>query len=322
MSTSTPTKHLAERVLIRFPKLYAIPLYFMGKYRAPFPPEVIKIETTNACNGKCIYCPRDKMTRKIGFIEEDLYRKVVDECGAEGAKCLHLQNYGEPLLDKNMPSRIAYAKEKGISYLMLFSNGLLLTRAISRKLIDVGLDEISISLDSALPEEHSNTRVNLDYTTVTRNILGFLEERDKNRGKRTKVTLTATVKDMSSNGVRQLREKWNHIVDEIVIQPLHNWGGEKHLGLNKIIKPCSRLWLTMTVLVDGKISLCCVDYNGEYILGDVSKNTLKEIWNSNKYVYYRKKNLFGLKNSQLICSICNLPNKDSPLWTKKILITN
>ena len=44
--------------------------------------------------------------------------------------------------------------------------------------------------------------------------------------------------------------------------------------------PCYRPWLTFTVLWDGRVSLCCADFDGRTILGDLRTSTIQEIWNS------------------------------------------
>ena len=43
-------------------------------------PVIYNIETTNACNMTCIFCPRTtRMTRKIEHLHEDLSQTIVDQ---------------------------------------------------------------------------------------------------------------------------------------------------------------------------------------------------------------------------------------------------
>jgi hypothetical protein len=37
-----------------------------GRDRSPILPEIVQIESTNICNAKCVFCPRDEMHRKQG----------------------------------------------------------------------------------------------------------------------------------------------------------------------------------------------------------------------------------------------------------------
>ena len=58
-----------------------------------YPPEVW-IENTNCCNASCVMCPRDKLTRKLGFMPFELFTKLVDEIVTfpEPIRRLHVHN--------------------------------------------------------------------------------------------------------------------------------------------------------------------------------------------------------------------------------------
>jgi radical SAM protein with 4Fe4S-binding SPASM domain len=42
--------------------------------------------------------------------------------------------------------------------------------------------------------------------------------------------------------------------------------------------PCAQLWEMLYVGYDGRVSACCRDYHGELIVGDVTRQSLSEIW--------------------------------------------
>ena len=46
--------------------------------------------------------------------------------------------------------------------------------------------------------------------------------------------------------------------------------------------PCYRQWLTFTVLWDGRVALCCADFDGRVILGDLRTSTIREVWNGER----------------------------------------
>src|SRR5919199_4591880 len=66
-----------------------------GRDRAPILPEIVQIESTNICNAKCVFCPRDDMHRRQGVMSFDLFRKIVDECAELGISHVRMHNYGE-----------------------------------------------------------------------------------------------------------------------------------------------------------------------------------------------------------------------------------
>ena len=97
---------------------------------------------------------------------------------------------------------------------------------------------------------------------------------------------------------------------------LHNWAG----ALNQqsdVNYPCYRPWLTFTVLWDGRVSLCCADFDGRTILGDLNTSTIQDIWNAEPYLAARRAHLDH--GGPDVCRSCDLPRKDSPLWVRKLV---
>jgi MoaA/NifB/PqqE/SkfB family radical SAM enzyme len=113
----------AERLLSANARPVRTVLLKAGRDRAPRWPEIVQIESTNLCNAKCVFCPRDEMRRRQGVMDFDLYRKVVDETAALGVTHLRVHNYGEPFLDKELVEKVRYAKQKGIAEVGMISNG-------------------------------------------------------------------------------------------------------------------------------------------------------------------------------------------------------
>src|SRR5918995_4259683 len=84
----------AERALRRQAKPVRRLLLATGRDRAPMLPEIVQIESTNICNAKCTFCPRDEMHRRQGIMSFDLFKKVVDECAELGITHVRVHNYG------------------------------------------------------------------------------------------------------------------------------------------------------------------------------------------------------------------------------------
>ena len=98
-----------------------------GRDRAPSMPEIVQIESTNICNAKCVFCPRDDMHRRQGIMTVELFRKIVDECAELGITHVRMHNYGEAFIDRKLVEKVRYAKEKGIQEVGMISNGSLIT---------------------------------------------------------------------------------------------------------------------------------------------------------------------------------------------------
>jgi molybdenum cofactor biosynthesis enzyme MoaA len=148
-----------------------------GRDEAPLP-EIVQIESTNICNAKCVFCPRDDMERRQGIMDMALFRKIADECVELGIEHVRMHNYGEPFVDRALVEKVRYAKQKGVPQVGMISNGSLITEAAARGMIDAGLDAINISVDASGKDTFEKTRLGLKYDKVIANIERLLTLRD------------------------------------------------------------------------------------------------------------------------------------------------
>jgi MoaA/NifB/PqqE/SkfB family radical SAM enzyme len=285
-----------------------------GRDRAPLLPEIVQIESTNICNAKCVFCPRDEMHRRQGVMSFDLFRKIVDECAELGITHVRVHNYGEPFIDRRLVEKVRYAKQKGIREVGMISNGSLITEEVARGMIDAGLDAINISVDAAGREVFEKTRIGLKYDKVIGNIERLVRLR-ADAGRRRPKLILSFVRQNNSADEQAFIEHWKAIADKIHITDLHNWAGTLNRE-SDVTYPCYRPWLTFTVLWDGRVSLCCADFDGRTVLGDLNTSTIQEIWNAQPYRDARRLHLES--GGPDICRSCDLPRKDSPLWITKL----
>jgi MoaA/NifB/PqqE/SkfB family radical SAM enzyme len=305
----------AESVLLSQAKPVRKLMLATGRERSPVLPEIVQIESTNICNAKCVFCPRDEMHRRQGIMSFELFTKIVDECAELGITHLRVHNYGEPFVDRKLVEKVRYAKQKGIQEVGMISNGSLITEPVARGMIDAGLDAINISVDASGKEVFESTRIGLKYDKVIANIERLVRIRAES-GKRRPKLILSFVRQNNSADEQAFIEHWRKIADKIHITDLHNWGGTLHQQ-SDVNYPCYRPWLTFTVLWDGRVSLCCADFDGHTILGDMNTSTIKEIWNNDKFLAVRREHLES--GGPDVCRACDLPRKDSPLWVKKLI---
>lgn len=303
-----------ERVLLKQAKLVRRLLLRAARDRAPLP-DIIQIEATNICNARCVFCPRDRMERKQGVMDMRLYRKIVDEAAALGIGSVRLHNYGESFIDREVVEKIRYAKSRGVGQVGLISNGSLLTEPLARAVVEAGLDAINISIDAAGKETFERTRIGLKYDRVIENIEGLLRVRAELGATRPKLILSF-VRQQDSEAERSFIEKWSQVADKVHITDMHNWAGTLH-GRSDVRFPCYRPWLTFTVLWDGRVALCCADFDAKVVLGDLGTQTIAEVWNGESFRAARRAHLDH--GGPDICQGCDLPKKDSPLWISRIL---
>lgn len=64
----------------------------------------------------------------------------------------------------------------------------------------------------------------------------------------------------------------------------------------------------LVILADGRVVLCCLDYDGRIVLGDISRHSIREIWLGDKAESWRKKILHA-QDIPSICRICQSAEK-------------
>jgi MoaA/NifB/PqqE/SkfB family radical SAM enzyme len=315
VSVRATIRRSVERLLLSRAGLVRRGLLRAGRDRAPRLPEIVQIESTNICNARCVFCPRDEMRRRQGVMDTVLYRRVVDQCAELGIRHVRLHNYGEPFVDRDLAGKVAYAKQRGIAEVGVISNGSLIDDQVARDVVAAGLDAINISVDAAGREVFERTRVGLKYDTVIANVERLVRVRHELGRTRPKLILSFV---RQGNGAEEQAfiDHWRTIADKIHITDLHNWAGTLNRE-SDVRYPCYRPWLTFTVLWDGRVSLCCADFDGRVIVGDIRESTLRDIWEGDAYRRVRHEHLES--GGPGICHACDLPRKDSPLWIGKIV---
>ena len=280
--------HPLIQPLLDYSIKYGYNLYCKSKLKAIEFPSEVWIENTNHCNADCVMCPRESMTRKCGFMPLGLYEKLIREISRYNVKRVHLHNFGEPLLDKELPDRIKIAKNHGIKHTFLVTNGSLLFPDVSASLIKAGLDEFKISFYGTDSKTYNETMRGLDFEKTLQNIRIFFKIRRELNSSTPKITIRylpqKSNKEKTGDFFKIFRPMINkHIGDKLEIYRLHNYGGGKdYYDLGRALMACGYLWNIMVILYDGKVVKCCMDYDGTHAVGDVNKSSIREIWNSDE----------------------------------------
>ena len=78
----------------------------------------------------------------------------------------------EMLLDKRIPDFIRYGKEKGVGYISMTTNGLLLDKEMTQRILQSRLDSLSISIDAGTKETYKEVRGG-DFDKLVKNVEYF-----------------------------------------------------------------------------------------------------------------------------------------------------
>jgi len=267
------------------------------------------IETTNACNLNCKMCPRKDSNRPVGYMSFDLFKKIIDEAKKYSPIAFSLHKDGEPLLHPDLFQMIDYIKKsnpKNIVYLT--TNGVLLDEKKSRKILESGVDRFNVSIGAAKKETFKKIKGVDALEKVEENTRRFIELKKQERYK-TETRVQIIKMKETIDEVDEFKNKWKKYPVQIHIWDFLNWGGaiknELDLGKTKKRYPCYALWFSPAINWDGRVSLCCIDWDNKLIIGNVNNQSLSKIWQGEKLKEYRKLHLQGKYNQIPVCDKCN-----------------
>lgn len=286
-------------------------------------PEV-RYEVTDHCNATCIMCPRDKHAegREHGIMAQEPYEKSIDEVVALGARKVVLTGFGEPMLDKRLEQKVAYAKSKGLSTYII-SNGSVLNSKRAQTILEAGLDEIRVSFYGMRPETYNAVMRGLDFEKTKSGLLEFLRLRDE-MGAKTRVQISYLEMPENQSDTREFRAFWEPRVNAIEIWKPHNFGdGRDFRQRSESVETkttCGRPENgPLQIQWNGEVIPCCYDYNNQIILGNAFETPVLEILNSQKYRLLR--HAHRTKNFRFFpyCDQCDqlLPHADALVYTNR-----
>jgi radical SAM protein with 4Fe4S-binding SPASM domain len=267
---------VVELLYIKFPTFKSIvdaamnELYFRLGFERGYKLTSINIEIDNTCNLICRMCPvNNGMERKKGFMDIHLFKKIIDD--NPFLDFVLAFQWGEPLLHKNFFEMIGYANSKGIRT-MITTNGTLLDDDMIEKLVKSGLERLTISVDG-VGDTHTRIR-GYDYYKLKENIIKLKTVRDRFKSKM-KIDISMVVFEDTEGEMERYFNEWRGVADRVQVVPRFTSSQRKHR--------CRELWRgTTVVLWDGRVTICCADYDGRMIIGDVNKEKLINIWNGEK----------------------------------------
>ena len=268
-------------------------------------PYLVFLDPSDKCNAKCQWCPTGsgeiKKYRKQGVMDFDLYCKIIDDLAAmpESIKTLRLYAFGEPLMNPRFPDMVRYAKNTDrFGQIDTTTNALLLNATLTHNIWASGLDKIFVSVPQNYSEEYI-ADVKFFYETAQ-----FFKSANSD-GQR-----EIFVKIIGDGLIGAVKDKFfqdfGNICDFINIEylapcwPNYKVGkiGDKGIYGQEIIKEvqvCPYIFYSLTINSDGVVSLCFLDWKKEMVMGDLKRESFKDIWNS---ITIRAVRLLNLRGKQ------------------------
>ena len=299
-------------------------------------PFAIFIDPCGACNFKCCFCPcnhsRYRMKERHQTMSWDTFQRVLQglkvwaqrdydaEDEQTSLKVVNLYGFGEPLLNPRVADMVRELKGNHVCReIRLFTNGALLTEALSQQLIDAGLDILRVSVEALDSEGYKELcGVDIPFDQIVENVAAYYR---RSRGTSSQVTakiVSATLK--GSEDVERFTSIFAPISDFYFVEEIgNNWpefeemkmpdkehmqGHKLHFARDERRRICTLPFTDMMVHSDGTVSACCVDWKAGTAYGNLADQTLDEIWSGQKLREFQLMHLDRSAYQNTICRDC------------------
>ncbi|MGB5637103.1 MAG: radical SAM protein [Waterburya sp.] len=303
-----------------------------------FSPRSIQIECTTRCNLKCTFCEISYWTETPADLEFDNVQQMVAHLPK--LKRIDLTGIGEALVNNNFFEIVKFLKDKGI-YITLNDNFTLMTEQTARRIIDLGIDQIFLSLDGATADTYESIRRGAKFERVIANVKRLVALKQEMGSKLPEVKINTVVcntnyqelpaiieiahevgigmvqfvnivtfDDTSSMGTRELRQEVRQKFNEALNKAQELGILVKVELFDKLpVQQCDFPWTRNFVTYDGYVHPCCyTTQNGDRkaqnsrSLGNLAKDTYGNIWQNDEYTEFKAKMAQGILPHQ--CAHC------------------
>lgn len=268
------------------------------------------VELVNSCNFRCSFCPQGELQRKQQPMDFELATKIVRDLADMGHHYpIRCHVLGEPLLYKRYFDFVDMAHDHGQT-VILATNGSRFTEANIEGIFRSKLDQLLISLNTPEESLYNDQRgTKVPYSEYIAGITAMVTELAR-RGSppetRINVLYDGARKEdpVELDRLRRVVREWLEVVRragvdvpapedivgldgitttlvalrpglELQFTSYHDWGEGPAGGFHF----CAMPWRQLGVFVDGQVTACCIDAQGEINLGDAKVQTIEEIWN-------------------------------------------
>ena len=289
------------------------------------------IEPTNVCNLRCPVCPTgcgdfDSVVK--GSMSFQQFKAIIDQV-KDFLKEVRLWGYGEPFLAPEIMKMINYLGENKI-FIVIHTNGGALTKKTMDQFKKNYRMWISFSIDGLTQKTYDSYRVGGSLKKVLANLSYLVHLKQKYNLNNVRIIWQFLIMKTNEYEVLQAKDFAENIgVDALILKTIGM--NKKHFRYNDFMPKNKTYWRQKqkdinfkicefidpgqpTVSWNGDVVPCCYDYFKKYIVGNVFKEDLLNIWNNSKYRKFRQ-NYEKRKNNMCITS-CKFTKK-SKVWIKE-----
>ena len=235
-------------------------------------PNEVSIETQALCNARCTFCPYPTLERIGTKMPDWLLDKLIDEMATfEVPFGFSPFKVNEPFLDKRLiPLCRRFNEKVPNGFIRLFTNGSALTDRHIEEVAGLGkVAHLWISLNHHDPVEYEKL-MGLKFDITARRL-------DSLHGREFPHPVVVSRVGNDLDFVEYVRDRW----PKFKIACLKRDAWIDYTSPDNPVVPdefCGRWW-EINIAATGKCALCCMDAEARFGFGDVSKQTILEVYN-------------------------------------------
>lgn len=284
------------------------------------------LEINNSCNINCVMCDTKSSSRAKKLMDLELCEKSVKEMQDQGINSILLHTIGDPLANAKLKDYLKilrkYNMQAGIS-----TNGLMLDKHVDTLIeyFDI-CSNIRFSIDGVKKETYEKIRFGGIFEKLIEN-LNLAEKKLKKIGYEFAVELVISTDNFDELGefIVYFRKYINnpyknmHFNFMTSLSPNNDYflkhnTLKEHTSKNFFCQYASSL--IPYVLVDGRVSACCRDYDGSLVVDDINKNKLKNMSEGIGFKSLQNAHVEGGKiDNYELCKSCYIvDSRASKIW--------
>jgi radical SAM protein with 4Fe4S-binding SPASM domain len=236
-------------------------------------------------------------------MNEALYRKIVTDASELylPLKLFIPSLTGEPLLDPDIVSRIRFARETlPYTQICLFTNGSFLNEEFIKEVKDIDDFVLVVSVQGIDTQTRKVSTGLDDYDHVA-------EYTDKAIAAGINTGVLWVDDSLPEEDKEAFSARWDKVSLRFIVSKL-NFSGSVFESCAPM-GCCIRAISYLTVLWDGRVNLCCMDVPERVCFGDLTKQTVSEVWFSPERQRYVETHLRAKGHELPICKECVHPRE-------------
>lgn len=283
-------------------------------------PKSVKIELTGKCDFRCSYCATGKRLRPQKEMDKAFYKRIVKELYESGVQELGMFYLGESFLCNWLPEAIKYAKDIGIPYVFLTTNGRTATPDKVEACMKAGLDSLKWSFNYSDENQFAEiTRVKPAYhAEIIKNIKAAHRVREYGNYDCGLFASSIQYSGAQLEDMKIAVETISPYIDEHYWLPMYcqaalviegnedkdlTVGNLGRMGNKRDPLPCWMLFSETRITWDGQLAACGFDHTGEFNMGNLNDVGFMEAWHSPKFQELRAHHL-EKDVTETICKDC------------------